>query len=260
MAKYHASPFGDIMGKWGDVIGGKWKGIYWIKKRVYPTQRGTLELYRLLKEGLISPERFSFKQMNIRRLVLQVLGWIGKDNMSGMITPVWTKLCRKRHLKMTGINLFTKRNALTLWKSLPDQDQEYDVSTNAPDMTKMLVSDGDLEAAPSVVGCNYNPLTGVFHMDWDFSFTKNGKGDDYAYMLVYREPIIDSEWRPNGWLYGKTALPTPPALPRERANGSMEITISAGLTATELVGYVFFKDKAGIIGFSPSVSRRAVAV
>ena len=155
MAKYIASPFGDILGKWGDVIGGKWRGVYWMRKRVYPTQRGTLEMYHLLKEGLISPERFSFKQMNIRRLVLQVLGWIGKGNMSGMITPVWTKLRRKRHLRMTGLNLFVRRNVATLWASLPNPEQEYDASTNKPDMTKILVSDGDLEAmqwlAPTIL-------------------------------------------------------------------------------------------------------------
>ena len=257
MGKYFGSPWGFIRGKLNDAVGGYWKGIEWVRVRVFPTQRGTLKLYRLLKEGLITPERFSFKQMNIRRLVLQVLGWIGRTNLSTMIYPVWVKLCRKRKLKLTGINLFVRRNAPTLWASIPHRDQEYDATTNAPDMKQMLVSDGDLEPTPEAVGCSYNPSTGKFHMEWNMSCTKNGKPDDYAYILVYREPIIDPLWQPNGWLYGKAELVEPPAVPKIRANGTMEIDLPTGLTVTDLIGYVFFRDHDGVIGFSPSASRRA---
>lgn len=258
MSKYHASPWGDILGGLGDFVGGKWKGIYWTRKKVWPTQRGTLELYRLLKEGLISPERFSFKQMNIRRLIFSVLGWVGRTNLSGLIYPVWENLCAKRGLQLTGINLFTRRNAAHLFNSMPEKNQEYDASTNTPDMREMLVSDGDLEPAPSVVACTYNSTTGKFLVQWDMACTKNGKSTDYAYVMAYCEPIIDDQWKPNGWMYGKAELPTPPALPKSRGDsGGMEIDLPTGLTATELVGYVFFRDKLGIIGFSPSVGKRA---
>ena len=57
---------------------------------------------------------------------------------------------------MTGINLFTRRNVPTLWASVPEPNQEYDASTNKPDMVKMLLADGDLEPTLSVVSCTYN--------------------------------------------------------------------------------------------------------
>ena len=161
---------------------------------------------------------------------------------------------------MTGMNLFVKKNVATLWASVPDPDQEYDASTNKPDMVKMLVSEGDLEPTPAVVACTYNATTGAFLVQWDMACTKNGKSTDYAYVMAYREPVIDSQWQADGWMYGEAKLPTPPAIPIARgASGGMEITIATGLTATDLIGYVFFRDQAGIIGFSPSVGRRAIS-
>jgi len=100
--KYIDSPFGFVLGKWADVIGGKWKGIYWLRKRVNPTQLGTLEKYKLLKAGIILSTQFSYPQMNIRRVVFQVLGFIGKNNLLNWIHPVWESLVTKRGLALTG--------------------------------------------------------------------------------------------------------------------------------------------------------------
>ena len=134
MAKYHASPFGNFVGKLGDTVGAKWKNKYYVRKRVEPKQPGTLEMYELYKKGLVTRESFSFKQMNIRRAVLQVIGCIGRKNLTNMIDPIWTKLCTERSLAMTGINLFTKANLSRLWASMKHQNKEHNAKTNTPDM------------------------------------------------------------------------------------------------------------------------------
>lgn len=259
MGKYFGSPWGFIRGKLGDTVGGYWKGVEWCRVRVYPTQRGTLDLYRQLKEGLIPPERFSFKQMNIRRLVTQVLGWIGKNNLSSLIYPVWEKLCKKRKLKMTGTNFYVKRNAARLFASIPNADEEYDADTNFPDMLEMLIADGDLAPTP-LWNSTYDPVTGVLKVEWQTDLVKNQKETDIAYVMAYIRPVVDDEWYPNGHLYGKAELPTPPEPVRDRNDASMEITIDTGLDATKMSAYLFFKDSAGEIGFSPSTSRIVSAI
>lgn len=253
MSKYHGSPWGYMRGKLFDTVGGYWKGINWNRVRVYPTQRGTLELYRMLKEGLIPPERFSYKQFNIRRLVVQVLGWLGRTNLSTLIYPVWELLCSKRKLAMTGTNLFVKRNAARMFNSMPDKNLEYDPDTNAPDMKTMLVSDGDLEPA-DVFNATYNTITGDLEVSWKKDILKNGKLNDFAYVMCYLRPIVDEEWYPNGYLYGKAELPEPPLPVRTRDDESMVLPLPAGLDNTKMTAYLFFKDLLGEIGFSPSRS------
>jgi hypothetical protein len=176
-----------------------------------------------------------------------------------MTIPVWERLCTKNKLKMTGLDLFTKKNVPTLWASMPHQNKEYDAITNTPDMVKMIVSDGILEPTQKVLVCNYNPTTGVLHIEWDTKCIENGKPDDCAYVMAYKNPVVDSEWAPNGVLYGRATLPEPPATPRTRGDGSMEIALPKGLVATDIIGYVFFRDNADVIGFSPSVGKTAVS-
>lgn len=250
MGKYTASPFGDITGKLGDAVGAKWKGKHWVRKRVNPKQRGTLDMYKLVKAGLIAPDNFSFRQMNIEKVILQLLGRIGGKNMANMINPVWTKLCTEQDIKMTGIDLFTKNNFRRLWSSMTDQDKEYDAETNAPDMVKLVVSEGNLEPTPAVTDCTYNSNTGVVHIEWDMKCRNNGRADDYAYVMVYKMPVVDSQWRANGQIFG-TAISTD----KTRGDGSMEINIPKRLSASDVIGYVFFRDKAGKIGYSPSKAK-----
>jgi len=257
MAKYISSPFGNLTGKLGDSVGGSWRGVPWVRKKIYPPQRGTLEMYRLLKAGSLSLDDFSFKQMNIRRVILQVLGCIGRRNMPNMINPIWTKICTEKSLRMTGINLFTKANLTRLWASMEHQDEEYDARTNKPDMVKLVVSDGNLEPTPSVLACTYDYNTGALRIEWDTKSRGNGQPDDYAFIMAYNEPVVDSNWRPNGWLFG-TAVAASPASQAMRSDGNMEITIPKRLAARDIKGYVFFKDKAGKIGYSPSKGKQAV--
>lgn len=253
MGTYMGSPWGFIRGKIGDQVGGVWKGIEWVRVRVLPVQRGSLELFRMLKDGLINPERFSFKQFNIRRLVFQVLGWIGRTNMSNLIYPVWEALCSKRKWALTGINAFISRSAPYLWDSLPNQDEEYNETTNKPDMKEMLVSDGDLEASPGVALASYAAVSGAVSVNWDAGISKNGKDTDFMFAMVYAEPIVDPQWRPNGYLYG-TAIPiVPPGIQPLRGDVSWTFDLPVGLTGPLFI-YVFFRDAEGVIGYSPSVA------
>lgn len=257
MAKVVNNPLGNYLGKLGDTVGAKWKGVYWIRRMAYPQQRGSLEMYYLLKAGLIPPGRFSFRQMNQRRLVFQVIGCIGSKNLLTLTIPVWERLCKEKKLNMTGTNLLIKKNVKTLWASMPQQDKEYDAITNTPDFVKMVVSDGILEPTQKVIACAYNSTTGILRIEWDSSCIENGKPDDYAYIMAYKKPVVDSEWKPNGVLYGRATLPEPPVSPRTRVDGSMEIALPKGLTATDIIGYVFFRDNADIIGFSTSMGKAA---
>ena len=249
MAKYIGSPWGYLRGKLNDAVGGVWKGIEWTRVRVLPRQRGTIKLLRMLQVGRIRPGVFSYRQFNIRRLVFQVLGWIGMSNIDNLMYPVWQRLANLRKYKLTHINLFVKRNAPSLWTSLPEPDKLWDKATNNPDMNLMLVSDGNLEPTPGITTCTYDHLTGELTITWDTTCTKNGKPTDLAYVMAYVEPIVDASWRANGYLHGS-------ALTSVGTRGSVAggtITLPTGLPVSDVHGYVFFRDAADEIGYSPSV-------
>lgn len=256
MGKYHGSPWGIIMGALFDTVGGKWKGINWNRVRIFPTQRGTLDLYRQLKDGLIDPARFSYPQMNIRRVVTQVLGYIARFRLGDWMYPVWETLVTKRGWTMTGANAFVKRNAAILLNSMTDKGAEFDPTTNAPDLRDMIVADGDLEAT-TVHTAAYDPVTGIITSTWVPTTFENGQDSDKPYIMVARKPILESVGRDGTWypalhMYGP--LHAEPPLPsRDRSDGAMEVQLPAGLTAANLTAYLFFRDTVTDIGYSPSV-------
>lgn len=262
MGTYIGSPWGFILGKIGDTVGGKWRGINWNRVRVLPTQRGTLDMYRKLKDGLISPETFSYKQMNIRRVALQVLGHVGRMNLASLIYPVWAALVIKRAWVMTGINAFVRRNAANLYNSMTDRDAEYTIDTNDVDLCEILMSDGDLEGPAGITTCTYDELTGDLAMVWDPGIFTNGADDDESFIVVLKRDtdggVMESvgrygTWFPNLYMYG-SAIPVPlPGVPVIRSDGTRTIVLPIGLAATELTAFLFFRDKESIIGYSPSV-------
>lgn len=265
MSKYFGSPWGYMRGKLFDTVGGHWKGINWNRVRIFPTQRGTLDLYRDLKDGLIPPERFSYAQMNIRRAVLQVLGYIGRYKMSTWIYPIWEALVTKRDWTMTGINAFVRRNAALLLTTM-DRTAEFiqdsaDPNYNAPDLAKMLVSDGDLEPTAEITAATYDTATGDLVVTWDPSVFTNGSDTDYAFLMVAKKPILESvgrdgTWYPALFMYGPfhTELP---GVPEVRADGTMTYTMPVGLDAADLTAFVFFRDVEDVIGYSPSLGLQA---
>ena len=256
MGTYTGSPWGTIRGKVDDVVGGVWKGINWCRVRVLPTQRGTIAKYRAWKDDPTYP--FSFKQFNIRRLVTQVLGYIARSesNIVLWIRPVWDALVTKRGYTMTGVNAFVKRNAAILFASMTDENAEYDPATNTPDYLKMLVSDGDLEPVAAINTVAYDDATGTLDITWSPATFTNGSPDDILNVIIAKKPLLEMEdepdktlwnWRPKLFTY--LFLPVPAAT---RADGTTSITLPTGLVDIDLIAYLFFRDEATGIGYSPS--------
>lgn len=258
MGKYTGSPWGSIRGKVDDAVGGVWKGIKWLRVRVLPAQPGTVVRYKAWKDDPTIP--MSFKQFNLKRLITQVLGFIARfnPNLTDWIRPVWGDLVARRGWTMTGTNAFVKRNAAVLFASLPNQDQEYNPSTNAPDLTKLLVSDGDLEGVASISSAAYDDTTGDLDITWDASVNENGAADDILQVIVAKKPLLEMEdepdmklwnWYPNLHLYIFMATAV------IRSAGMATLSLPTELTDTDMTAYIFFRDDAGTIGYSPSKAK-----
>jgi hypothetical protein len=257
MGKYWGSPWGHISGKLNGSVGGVWKGIDWVRKFIFPTQRGTLPLYKAYKAGLISSRAFSYKQMNIRKAVLSPLGYVGRTNLTNFIIPIWEAFCTKHGLKMTGLNAFIRRNAGALYASIPNANQEYIAATNAPILTNAKVSDGDLEGTP-ILTAVYTTGTGNLVITWDADVYGNGLATDLSWFCVLKKPILESvgvsgTWAPKLYMYG----PVGGSVARSVATAT--IVLPAGLSAADLTAFLFFKDVAATIGYSISNSLQVTA-
>jgi hypothetical protein len=264
MATYIGSPWGTMKGKLNGSVGGSYKGINWVRVLKDPTQKGTLELYRQYKEtGL--PVDFSFAQMNLRRVVTSPLGYIGRTNLQTFIFPIWERLCKLLHWKMSGANALIKLNANRLLNSMPDKTTEFEPDTNSPDLKEIYVSDGDLEGTNSLTAV-YDTATGDLVLTWDTSIFKNGLATDYPWFVVFKKPIIDygtdgdGSWLPTLFMYGPWQA-EPPAVPAQRDDGTETWTLPDGLDADDLTAFIFFVDGAppGTIGWSRSQSCQVTA-
>lgn len=263
--KYIDSPFGFVLGKWADCVGGVWKGIYWVRARVNPTQKGTLAKYKLLKQGLITPEQFSYPQMNIRRIVFQVLGFIGKNNLSNLISPVWEALVKKRGLALTGTNMMIKRSAARLFATMTDSGLEFDPETNTIDVKEFLVSDGELESTPSITSAVYTAATGALVVAFDTGVFTNGSPDDFSFLMVLKKPLLESigvtgTWYPEVFMYGSAVPLPPPGVPSVRSEGTITIDLPVDLDPADLTAYVFFRDELNEVGYSESLGLQVTAV
>jgi hypothetical protein len=253
MSKMVNKVLGDPLGKLGYIVGGKWKdGVYWLRGWVKPMQRGSVQDYKDYKAGKISS--MSYKQMNIRRAVLQVLGHIGRMNLTNWMDPVWGDY-NLRHgvTNLTAMNQFIRNNASRLYYSLPNRDQEYNSTTNAPDLTKMLVSKGDLESTP-IMTAVYTSGTGALEITFSSTCYTNGLPTDLSYAMVAKKPILESTGVTGTWAPKLFCYPPSRGDSKTRTDGKITLTLPTGLTAADLTAYLFFKDAAGIIGFSDSTA------
>jgi len=257
MGKYMGSPWGFTRGKIGDVVGIAWKGIDSNRVRVLPSQRGTMKMFKAVLNGTGS-KRFSYAQWNVREAAMSSLGNVARENMTNWIDPVWQVLATKRKVAMTGINLFIKEALPAFFASMPQKKQLYVEATNAPLLTSLKVSDGDLEGIPLITTATYDTATGKVHATWPVTFTRNGLATDKVYAVVVRKPILNASYQPSLSLYGNcVAVPT--AVRSDGTAGADIITIPLGLTPADLFLYLFTKDAAGTIGFSESVCKVTVA-
>jgi len=242
MAKYYASPFGIISGQVGDEIGSGWKGIRYIKKYTIPTDKGSLIKYQQMKAGTITPDKFSFPQFNLRRVIMNPLMYAGRQNPIIWIEQIWGEECKSRHLRMSGLNLLVKANVSNLYGSM-NKNIEFDPITNTPDLTKLVVAIGELEGTQSLT-CSYNPTTGVVSFVWNKNCYTNGKATDIAYGMVIAKPILNSfgeagNWEPALRVFGPTQLtgqPTRGGL----GTGTGLLSIPQYLYSPDLIGFVFF--------------------
>jgi hypothetical protein len=254
MAQLVNKVMGDPIGKIGWIVGGKWKGMkYWLRGWVKPSQKGTIRDNRDYLAGKLSA--MSYKQMNIRN-IMRVLGKIGRINLSTWIDVIYSDyLTRHGRTDITGLNLFIKQNAAILYASMSNKAAIWNESTNKMDLLQMLVSKGDLEPVPSITSAVYTTGTGALVIAFDTSFYTNGLATDLAYVMIAKKPILNVvNWEGSLYMFGPTRGNT-----KTRADGTVTVTLEAGMTATDLTAYVFFKDAAGTIGYSDSVSKAVAA-
>ena len=241
MAIYFASPFGTIIGKVNGQIGKRWRGKNVITKYTIPTDRGPLLQYQQMKDGLIPPDRFSFPQFNLRRLVVNPLMHMGRHNPD-FIAKIWKTEVEARHLNISGLNLFCKSNITQLYASF-DKTLEFDPITNSPDITKLIIATGILEGT-SELTATYDTATGNVVFTWNPEHYANGADTDYAFFVVVKKPLLESygrwgNWQPALAMY-YFAFPAPPALPTSRVEGTSTRTIDPGLDAANLTAFAFF--------------------
>jgi len=258
MAKLRNNPLGDPMGKFGNVVGSKWKnGFYYIKSRVFPAQRGTIAG---VKKLLAHTSRiFSYKQMNNRN-VMRMLGYIGRMNLETWIDVVFGDYITRHGItSLSGLNLMVKNNQSRLFNSMPNTDQIWNDATNAPDLTDLLASKGDLEPeTEGITSATYNAGTGDLVIVFPGDHYTNGLDTDESYAMVAKKPILESvgatgTWEPKLFVYPPSRGNT-----KTRVDGTMTLTLPKGLTPADLTAYLFFKDAAGTIGFSDSVAIQVV--
>jgi hypothetical protein len=241
MAKYFASTFGTIVGKVNGNVGRRWRGINIITKYTVPSDKGTLLKYQQMKDGIITPDKFSFPQFNLRRLIVNPIMHMGRHNTE-FIDFVWNTEVKARHLQMGGLNLMAKENITQLYGSI-DKNLEFDPVTNSPDITKMIMSTGILEGTSSL-SATYNPTTGIAALTWDTDHYTNGADTDYAGFIIVKKPLLESYGRAGNWqpalaMYFQKYNP-PPGLPYTRASGTGEIAIDTGLDPDDLTAFIFF--------------------
>lgn len=246
MGKYTGSPWGEFRGKVGSVVGGTWKGIPWARTHGKPRQQGTITKYDLGADGCTRGIRYSHAQLNFRTAVFATLGNIARLSYDSLIDMVWQTLCDKKRWKKTGLNLFIQTNARLLWSSM--RGDIHIAQDNIPDMTKMLVSDGDLEETPGILTATIPILAPAgATITWDTNIYRNGSPNDDAWLAIYQRPNADDivRVRPFGIVFVKGTGVT-------RSAGSAYISLPSP-QAVNLTAFVFFSDNCS--NYSPSAAK-----
>lgn len=250
MSKLLNKVLGDPIGKLGYTVGGKWKdGIYWLRSWTKPSQKGTIQDNLDYLSG--KNRTMSYKQMNIRNVV-RALGYVGRMNLLAWIDLIWTDYCTRHNItNRTGMNLFMQNNISALYNSLSNKSAIWNETSNKMSLLQLKVSKGDLEGTTEITTAVYTTGTGATVITFPTAIFGNGLATDLVYAMVAKKAILNVlTWDPVLFVF-----PPSRGNSKTRTDGTVTLTLPAGLTATELTAYVFFKDAAGTIGFSEAVSK-----
>jgi len=244
---------GDPIGKLGGVVGGKWKaGYYWLRGWVKPSQKGTVKDNQAYLGG--TQRTMSYKQMNIRNVV-RALGYVGRMNLVSWMDPIWQDYCNRHSLGLSGMNLFMKNNIAALFASMTNKAIIWNETSNKLNLLLLKCSKGDLEGTSEITTAVYTTGTGACVLTFPSTIFGNGLATDLVYAMVAKKAILDvTTWEPKLFVFPPSRGNT-----KTRSDATVTLTLPAGLTATDLTAYVFFKDAAGSIGYSESVSKLCAA-
>ena len=119
MGKISQGILGGVSGTVGNVVGGSWKGISYLRVKADHHNDANTE-----------------KQVNQRTKFSACIAF-AKSILDTIIRPIWSK----KAVKMSGYNLFTKTNL-----------QVFDENGEIPDFSALQISIGDLYQLLLIVG------------------------------------------------------------------------------------------------------------
>lgn len=159
MAYYIGSPLGQIRGRLGGLIFKKWRN-----KNIITTL-GTIK------------NTNSIKQRNTR-IIFSFLNSIATRKFKKLMLIHWRFLCKSRG-GYTGRTLFVHKNGGPLYHSIPNKNKLIS-KNNRPEISRILLSDGNLEMVFRIENATYNKENGELWIEWDTRTFKDGSPEDIA--------------------------------------------------------------------------------
>ncbi|MDD2889406.1 MAG: hypothetical protein PHE49_02035 [bacterium] len=194
MAIYINSPFGEIRGKLGGVVGTRLRGKKIV--RIYRKPKkdpGSIALLKELKKGKISAKEMNIKIVNVRFL-FKFFSGMSKQKYSSIIVPVWSNIAKV--YQNTPSNMIHKFNVPVLFNSIPDKNKLCD-ETNIFDVSKIAFTP-ETYTPPFSISSNYNPETGEIKVSWQVTkWFYDAKPEDKVFCIaVYFKPKSLLLWEP----------------------------------------------------------------
>lgn len=195
MAIYDNSAWGEIHGKLGDAVGGKSRGgIKTIRMNVVGKHMGTEEAVLEADKDESKRADINIKQFNQTHIAMAPITTIAYKFCKNLIFKVWEPATKGKPL--TGANLFTKVNVARLCDSIPDKTKFYS-PTNAPDLSKIILTDGRLEPA-FIKSAVLSDKTSEITVTWEPRNFSTGSPDDEVFLSAIYWKIPDSDkWYPD---------------------------------------------------------------
>lgn len=162
MAKFIGGPWGDIIGKLGNVVGQKWKGFNVGRKWTKPANPRT-------PKQVFQRDRLSY---------------IGK--FCGLIKEMAILMFWKQYENNTTALSECSRSNINLQPLFVDEGTPF-----APDPLKRISSRGNLEPAPAQPPNTYDAITGDLVVNWSSNLIGNGSLTDKSYVqIVDQESLV----------------------------------------------------------------------